>query len=179
MPPPFVYIVSSNQDYLSLFGASFVIKNIKILLGTITGNARSVAEQISNSCSEQNYNMTLVKKASLEDLQTDAETLVLICTSTTGAGGLPWGLTPLYLALKENTLLNLSSLQYGVIGLGDSLFQSTFCGGAEKIDQLLEQYGAQKIGDSLMIDTPVTKSYQTLASQWLLGNLCKGGNCDS
>ena len=156
-----------------------MIKNIKILLGTITGNARSVAEQIANTCSEQNYNMTLVKRASLEDLQTDTETLVLICTSTTGAGGLPWGLTLLYLALKENTSLNLSNLKYSVIGLGDSLFQSTFCGGAEKIDRLLKQYGAQKIGGSLLIDTPATQSYQTLACQWLLDSLGEGDNCDS
>ena len=153
-----------------------MIKNIKILLGTITGNARSVAEQITSVCSDQNYNVTLIKKASLENLQTGTETLVLICTSTTGAGGLPWGLTPLYLSLKEDTSLDLSNLQYAVIGLGDSLFQSTFCAGAEKIDQLLAQYGAQKIGASLMIDTPVTQSYQSLASQWLLDNLCEGAS---
>lgn len=153
-----------------------MIKNIKILLGTITGNARSVAEQITSICSDQNYNVTLVKKASLTDLPNTPDTLLLICTSTTGAGGLPWGLTPLYLALKDNTSLDLSHVQYAVIGLGDRLFQSSFCGGAEKINHLLEQYGAQKISDALLIDTPTTQSYQTLAGQWLLDNLREGEN---
>ena len=143
------------------------MKKIKILLGTVTGNARNVAQNIVETCQDPLGNVELIENAQLEDLQnTEADECVLICSSTTGAGGLPKGLTPLYLTLRDNPT-NLHGLNYAIIGLGDSVFRDTFCGGVKKLDTLLTRYGGQRIGNALLIDTPVHKNYVTLSTDWL------------
>ena len=60
---------------------------------------------------------------------------------------------------------DLSGHRYGVIAPGDMTYQATFCGGAKKVDKVLELCGARKLSDRLEVDA----SSQPLPDEEALG----------
>ena len=71
-------------------------------------------------------------------------------TSTHGAGDLPDNLQPLYDELAEQRP-DLSQVRYGAIGIGSREYD-TFCGAIEKLDALLIECGAKRVGEPLKIN---------------------------
>lgn len=73
--------------------------------------------------------------------------IFLVVTSSHGEGDLPERARPFYAKLREQRP-DLSGVRYGVFGLGDNrAHATTFCFGPKKIDTLLAELGATRIGE--------------------------------
>ncbi|WMQ74954.1 MAG: hypothetical protein GPOALKHO_001972 [Sodalis sp.] len=137
---------------------------IGIFVGTVYGNALLTAEEVESVLTEQGHQVTLFEDGNLEQWQVYAERVILIITSTTGQGGLPGNILPLFQQVKDK-LGHQSALRYGVIALGDSSYD-TFCGAGHAFDVLLQEQGATLVGDLLEIDAMKYPKPEIPACRW-------------
>ena len=96
---------------------------LKIIAGTVYGNAQHVAEQVEENLAEQGVDCELESDPSVSDF-TDADA-ILVITSTTGQGDIPPNLEFVFSDLKdefpmlkflENVVLALNSPQRDIFG---------------------------------------------------------------
>jgi MioC protein len=139
------------------------MKTITIITGSTLGNAEYLAEHLSTPLEAAGFAVNLLHGPTLAQLPLHGVWLVI--TSTHGAGELPDNLQPLFTALKEESP-DLQQLQYAVIGLGDSSYD-TFCYGAITADQQLSDLGAKSITQRLEIDVSSEPDLETCAEAWL------------
>lgn len=137
---------------------------IGIFVGTVYGSALFSAEEVESVLIDQGHQVTLFEDGGLAQWQVFAERVILIVTSTTGQGGLPDNIVPLFQHLKDK-LGHQKALRYGVIALGDSSYD-TFCGAGHAFDTLLQEQGATRVGDLLEIDAVKHPEPETLACRW-------------
>ncbi len=136
---------------------------ICIITGSTLGGAEYVAEHLENILQQQGYPTRLEHCAALEDVQD--EKLWLIVTSTHGAGELPDNLRPLFEQITEHNL-DLSSLRFAVVGLGNSDYD-TFCYAVNKVEEILSAQGATLLCPSLRIDVTKVDDHEQYAEEWL------------
>ncbi len=122
--------------------------DVTIISGSTLGSAEYVAEHIAGIFEQQGITTAVLHGPELEELVTEG--LWLIVTSTHGAGDLPDNLEPLFEQIVKKAP-SLAAIRFGAVGIGSSEYD-TFCGAIDKIDQLLIQRGATRLGDVLKID---------------------------
>jgi len=126
---------------------------LTILVGTQTGVAQLVAQEIELRLDGEDIRIKTLPMDDLDPSVFDGGGLFLICTSTYGQGDVPDNAKQLYEGLQQ-LRPDLSIVRYGVIGLGDNgTHASTFCFAAKKFDSLLGELGARRIGDPLFNDS--------------------------
>ena len=86
-------------------------------------------------------------------------------TWTTGQGGLRVSIVALFDSLRD-TVWYQPDLRYGVIALGDSTYAS-FCGGGKQFDALLQEQGAQRVGEMLLIDASEDPEPESVSNPWV------------
>ncbi|MGL9719297.1 flavodoxin [Symbiopectobacterium sp.] len=138
---------------------------IGIFVGTVYGNALLVAEEAENLLSERGHQVKVFEDADLSSWLAYREQYVLVVTSTTGQGDLPDSIAPLFAALREKGG-HQPALRYGVIALGDSSYPH-FCGAGQQFDALLQEMGAQRVGDVLQIDATECPEPEVLSCPWV------------
>ncbi|WP_159565824.1 flavodoxin [Budvicia diplopodorum] len=138
---------------------------IGIFVGTVYGNAQMVAEEAQTLLQQLGHEVTVFDEGTLEDWETYPQGYALIVTSTTGQGDLPDSIASLFFDMKEN-LGHQPELRYGVIALGDSSYDN-FCGGGKQFDALLQEQGASRIGEVLLIDATEVSEPEVFASDWI------------
>lgn len=121
---------------------------ITLISGSTLGSAEYVAEHLAEKLEDAGFSTETQHGPLLEELPTSG--IWLIVTSTHGAGDLPDNLAPFYTAIKEQHP-DLSQVRYGAVGIGSREYD-TFCGAIEKIDTLMTECGAKRIGDLLKIN---------------------------
>lgn len=121
-------------------------QSIAILVGTITGTAEIVAEDVAPVLEGAGFEVEILDMDGLGPDVMFMSDLVLICTSTYGQGDVPDNAMDLHEALSEQRP-NLSNLRYGVIGLGDSTYADTYNQGGARFDELLQELGAKRVGE--------------------------------
>ena len=119
---------------------------IAILVGTITGTAEIVAEDVAPVLEKAGFEVETLDMDGLTPDDVVNKDIILICTSTYGQGDVPDNAMELYEALQKETP-NLSKLRYGVIGLGDSTYADTYNYGGARFDNLFQELGAQRVGE--------------------------------
>ncbi|QDL37755.1 flavodoxin domain-containing protein [Rhodoferax sediminis] len=123
---------------------------LKILVGTMTGTADYVAQAIQMDCADLVDEIEVLMMDGLDihafGDASEQGLLHLICTSTYGAGDVPDNARALYESLDAQPRY-LGHVRYGVIALGDSAHQQTFCFGGKKFDERLQDLGAQRVGE--------------------------------
>ena len=140
---------------------------IKILVGTESGNAQMVADALKPVLEAAGHGVTVSDRAgTAADLGGD-DVLLVVC-ATHGSGDIPTNILPLAEHL-ERERPDLSGRCYGVIALGDMTYQDTFCGGGKKIDKVLELCGARRIGDRLEVDASTQPLPDDEALAWIEG----------
>ena len=146
--------------------AGINMAHIDIIIGSTLGAAEYVAEHLAEQLQAQQHSTELHYQPDLSRLLASrgAVTLWLIVTSTHGAGQVPDNLQPFTQDLAKSQP-KLHDLHYAVVALGDSNYD-TFCAGGRLVDQLLEQNGAQKIGDRLEIDVTQHDLPEDAADIW-------------
>ena len=99
-------------------------------------------------------------------LEAFAPDAFLTVTSTTGLGELPDNIQPLYYALRDR-LPNWRGLPGAVIGLGDSSYGDTYCGGGEQVRELYAELGLREVLPMLRLDASETVTPETDAEPWI------------
>lgn len=124
---------------------------IKILVGTVYGGAREVADALEPIFAAKGHQVEISEDPEVSDLSDSRYQAVLISCSTSGSGDFPPNFIPFYRQLDQQRP-TLNHLRYGLIALGDSAYDQTFCEAGSKIERLLGQLGANRVGQRLDID---------------------------
>ncbi|MBE0463991.1 MAG: flavodoxin domain-containing protein [Halomonadaceae bacterium] len=138
---------------------------LKILVGTMYGGALDVAEQVKPLFEQAGFGVDIVEQPTLDDLTSD-EDISLFVISTTGNGDFPGNFVPFVRGLSDKSPA-LTGLRYGLIALGDSSYGDTFCGAGRKLDSLLEDHGARRMGERLEVDAMETFMADDAAVPWV------------
>ncbi|MGH8800449.1 MAG: flavodoxin domain-containing protein [Casimicrobiaceae bacterium] len=119
--------------------------NVNILIGTMTGTAQLVAQEIERAFGTSSLTIDVTFMDSLDRRVFERPGVFLFCTSTYGQGDVPDNARAFYadlLACRDD----LSHVRYGVFALGDSTHVGTYCFGGRRFDQALAARGARRIG---------------------------------
>ncbi|MCP3018326.1 flavodoxin domain-containing protein [Cupriavidus basilensis] len=142
--------------------------SVLILFGTQSGNAAMVAETIKSALERAGVRCELAPENGTEPDLIARQQWLLVCCSTHGDGDVPDHMLPLVDAIGRECP-DLSSLRYGVIALGDRTYSDTFCFGGKRIDSLLRDRGAQRVGERLEVDASTQPFADEVALAWLQG----------
>ncbi|RRA89760.1 sulfite reductase [Aeromonas veronii] len=138
---------------------------LNLVVGSMLGAAEYVADHVANLLEQAGHQTRIHNPAKLAEVQDDAGSILLVVTSTHGAGDVPDNLQPFAKDLAEQHP-DLNSLKYGVIALGDSSYD-TFCQGGKTLDRLLAECGASRIGERLDIDVTQHEIPEDAAEVWI------------
>ncbi len=140
---------------------------IAIICGSVFGNAEDVAQHAVKVLAEQGVQARFMRAANLDELLADAPQALLAVTSTTGMGEIPDNLMGLYLELRERLPAPLRGLPGGIVALGDSAYDDTFCAGGEQLHELFAELGVRELQPMLRLDASETVTPETDAEPWL------------
>ncbi|UXD86595.1 flavodoxin domain-containing protein [Thalassolituus hydrocarboniclasticus] len=139
---------------------------IYLAVGSVTGTALIVAKAVKQQLEQAGHQVVLDEKPSVSALNASQCDAVLICTSTTGRGDLPAAIAPFYVELEEQFPLQ-NGKPFGVISLGDSSYDATFCGaGALFEERFFELQGSAPV-PRVTIDATETVTPDEDALFWL------------
>ena len=136
---------------------------VGIFVGTMYGNSLLVAEEAETILGGLGHQAKVFEDPMVSDWESYTGKYVLVVTSTTGQGDLPDSIVPLFNDLQD---MYQPHLRYGIIALGDSTY-ANFCGGGKRFDALLQEQGAQRIGDMLMIDASEDPEPESISNPWV------------
>jgi len=139
---------------------------LKIIAGTVYGNAQHVAEQVEENLAEQGVDCELESDPSVSDF-TDADA-ILVITSTTGQGDVPPNLEFVFSDLKDEFPL-LNGKPFAVAALGDSSYGESFCGAGRQFNELLQELQGQAATDMLEVDAIETLEPEKVVIEWVNG----------
>lgn len=139
---------------------------ITILVGTMTGTAEIVAEEVQTALEEMDLSVEVTPMDSLDPTAfDDTEPAYLICTSTYGQGDVPDNARDFFEALEAEKP-DLGAIRYGVVGLGDSTYADTYNQGCKKFDALLTKLGAKRVGERMEHNASSDDLPEDVAVQW-------------
>ncbi|KAI5861620.1 sulphite reductase hemo protein, beta subunit [Durotheca rogersii] len=156
-----------DQLLEGLFGAP-----LTILFASDNGNAQSVAKRLGNRGRARGLKTIVMAMEDypVEDLPKE-ENIVFI-TSTAGQGEFPQNGKPFWDAVKDNTDLDLASVNYSVFGLGDKHYwprkedRVYYNKPAKDLDRLLANFGGKQLSEIGLGDDQDPDGYQTGYSAW-------------
>jgi sulfite reductase (NADPH) flavoprotein alpha-component len=130
---------------------------IHILWGSQSGNAQNLAHVISESLSDE-FNPEVHDMGSMDPEEIHNIKTLLIVTSTYGDGEPPDNASEWMSFLKFSSELDLSHLNYAVIGLGDTYYPH-FCQAGKDFDEYLSNRGAHAMLKRLDCDLYYEEQY--------------------
>lgn len=142
--------------------------DLTILIGTMTGTAQLVAQELELRLDDGDMRVHTRLMDELDAQVFDGGGLFLICTSTYGQGDVPDNARQLYQSLCTQRP-DLACVHYGVIALGDRTYLDTFCNGGRRFDAILQELGAQRIGEVLLHDASAGTMPEEVAAEWIEG----------
>lgn len=141
--------------------------DLTILVGTMTGTAEIVAEEINDELAEAGHAVEILVMDGL-DSAAFADGVYLICTSTYGQGDVPDNAMKLYEDLQTKRP-DLSGVRYGMIALGDRTYADTFCRGGRRFDAILTDLKAVRIGEPFEHDASSGTVPEEAGVEWARG----------
>lgn len=139
------------------------MKTIHLITGSTLGGAEYVADHLNDVLSSQGFTVSLFNQATLSDIQS-AENL-LVVTSTHGAGELPENIQPLFDDITTQKP-DFSAMKFGIVGLGSSDYD-TFCNAVNIVTEILTARGATAVCEPLRIDVVNNFDHDGSAEEWL------------
>jgi MioC protein len=139
---------------------------VLILVGTMSGNAEMVADALAAQLKKKTITARVrdMSECTVETLEPGR--IYIICSSTYGEGDVPDNAVPFYEALIA-TKPDLTGIRYGVVGLGDRVYENTFNGGPKRFDELFTSLGAIRVGERLENDASSGAFPDEVAVAWL------------
>jgi len=138
-------------------------KQLTILYGSQTGNAKGVAEQYFNGAQAAGIKARLLNMADFKPKSIKDETHIVIVVSTHGEGDAPDDAVQLHEFLGGKKAPKLPNLKYSVLGLGDTSYEF-FCQTAKDFDERLAKLGAEKIVDRVDCDVDYDSEVESWSS---------------
>lgn len=142
---------------------------LHIITGSTLGGAEYVGDHLNDLLQEHGIETQVHNQPDLSEIP--AEDTWLIITSTHGAGEYPDNIQPFIHALQD-TPPRTDKLQYAVIAIGDSSYD-TFCAAGQHAFDLLSDIGATALADCMMIDIQEHQIPEEPAEAWLLEHISK------
>jgi sulfite reductase (NADPH) flavoprotein alpha-component len=158
--------LTASSPNLSAVASSAPQHKLTIIYASQTGNAKSVADQISQAATAQNLPNQVIAAGDYKGKQFAKETHVIFVASTHGEGEPPDDAVLLHEFLQSKKAPKLANLQYSVLGLGDSSYEF-FCQTAKDFDQFLTKLGATPLATRLDADV----DYDSVTGQWIASTL--------
>ncbi|NYT38648.1 assimilatory sulfite reductase (NADPH) flavoprotein subunit [Allopusillimonas soli] len=141
-------------------------RRLTIVFGSQTGNAKRVAEALSERVAVEGLNVRLVRADRYATRELKDEQLLYIVMSTQGDGDPPDDSIAFVEFLNSRRAPKLPQLKYAVLGLGDSSYPD-FCGISQRIDARLAELGAERLQEAGAADLDI----ETVALPWQDGAL--------
>jgi MioC protein len=135
--------------------------NIDIVIGSVLGASEYVAEALEAMLKEKGHSCTCHFKPNINDISVG--NLLVVVTSTHGAGDLPDNIRPF---AKDLARQDLSGLRAIIIGLGDSSYD-TFCKGSLTIESIISDAGGKVLFPVFQIDVLHHPIPEDIAVEWL------------
>jgi MioC protein len=139
--------------------------SVHILVGTVMGTSLEVAQALGQTLQQLGHNVRVNSTFRKAHLQENPAEILLVCTSNTGMGDLPQNILPFFRHLVVDCP-NLQNRHFGLINLGDSSYPN-FAEAGKTIAEALEDLGAKRLGDMLIIDAIYDSNPQNKALEWL------------
>ncbi|OYQ41353.1 nitric oxide synthase [Rhodoferax sp. TH121] len=139
---------------------------ITILVGTMHGNASSVAQALQFCADDIGATIDVLPMDGLDITVFDQPGTFIICTSTTGVGDVPDNAQALFHSLDAQAKY-LGHVRYGLVALGDSSYGDSYLGGGKQFDERLRDLGAQRVGEICGLDAMETSQPEDDAVAWL------------
>jgi len=117
---------------------------IKILFGSETGNAESLAAEADKKLTNNNILTEIIDMNEVTPEKLAKYKNVLIITSTWGDGEPPENAEKLYNELKYTTSSQLSNVNYAVFAIGQSFYEH-FCKTGRDFDEFMHKHGAKRL----------------------------------
>ncbi|KAK4218643.1 hypothetical protein QBC37DRAFT_190438 [Rhypophila decipiens] len=156
-----------NQLLEGLFGAP-----LTILFASDNGNAESLAKRLGRRGRARGLKTTVMAMEDypIEDLPNE-ENIVFI-SSTAGQGEFPQNGHGFWNAIKDSTELDLASVRYSVMALGDSHYwprkedRVYYNKPGKDLDRVLANFGAKRLADIGLGDDQDPDGYHTGYNEW-------------
>ena len=138
---------------------------INLLVGTMTGTAQLVAQELELVWDDGELRVETLLMDKLDSTVFEREGVFLVVTSTYGQGDVPDNAKAFYEDLKAKRP-DLSRVRYGLFGLGDRTYAETFNFGGKRFDDVLQELGAQRIGERVQHDASSGVLPEEMAVEW-------------
>ena len=135
-----------------------------LIVGSQQGNTEYIADELAEALNQLGHEALVHEQPEYEAIP-QQDCWWIVCTSTFGAGDFPDNIQPFVTALTQNKP-NLSAINYAVVAVGDSSYD-TFCHSGIEINSVLADLGAKKQVDPLMIDILTDPNAEETAVNWL------------
>ena len=136
-------------------------QSLTILIGSQTGNAKGVAQELAEQATAKGIPNKLVSMADYKVKAIKDESHVIVVASTNGEGEAPDDAIDLHAFLASKKAPKLTSLKFAVLGLGDSSYEF-FCQTGKDFEQRLQALGGEIITERLDADV----DYQDVTQAW-------------
>lgn len=140
-------------------------QSITVLVGTMTGTAELVAQEVSDVLGKQGFEATIVPMDAAKADVFAFGGVFLVISSTYGNGDVPDNAQAFYADLSAKRP-SLSNVIYGLIALGDTTYKATFCHGGLKFDRILTELGAARAGNPFLHDASSGELAEDEATAW-------------
>ncbi|MCU7553761.1 assimilatory sulfite reductase (NADPH) flavoprotein subunit [Alteromonas sp. ASW11-19] len=134
---------------------------LTILYGSQTGNSKHLAQAFQAKAEEAGYTSKLVSMADYKPRSIKNESHLAVFVSTHGEGDAPDDAIELHEFLDSKKAPKLSSLKYGVLGLGDTSYEF-FCQTGKDFDARLAKLG----GTAVIPRADCDVDYEAQAEAW-------------
>ena len=139
---------------------------VYIPVGTVSGTAKAVADECAVALQAEGHEARVDTEASIEALNDGGWDAVLVVTATTGRGDIPSNLADFYVALEEQAPLQ-NGRPFGVICLGDSSYDMTFCQAGARMEERFYELQGKAPVPRVTIDATETQTPDDDALFWL------------
>ncbi len=139
---------------------------LTLLVGTVHGNARQIAQTLALAAPDFGASAHVLDMQGLSIDVFDTPGIFVVCCSTTGSGDVPDNAQALYKSLAAQARY-LGHVHFGLVALGDSSYGDTFYGGAKAFQNHLQDLGAQLVGAPCVLDALDAAEPDTVALTWL------------
>ncbi|MDA7745883.1 assimilatory sulfite reductase (NADPH) flavoprotein subunit [Psychromonas sp.] len=136
-------------------------QSLTILVGSQTGNAKGVAQELAEQATAKGIPNKLISMADYKVKAIKDESHVIVVASTNGEGEAPDDAIDLHAFLASKKAPKLAGLKFAVLGLGDSSYEF-FCQTGKDFEQRLQALGGEIITERLDADV----DYQEVTQDW-------------
>lgn len=141
-------------------------KDVTILYGSQTGNARGLAKKAGMALEGNGYQVTVSSMSDFKQNNLKKVQNLLILVSTHGEGDPPDNALSFHEFLHGKRAPKLEGLRFSVLSLGDSSYEF-FCQTGKEFDSRLEELGGTRLYPRFDCDL----DYDEPAAEWLKGVL--------